>query len=271
MTLTVPGTTVLCIAVSCLMGIAIPVVLLLYFKKKKGADFPPFPVGVAVFLVFAAAESVLLNLLLSSSAGTVIQSNLWLYALVGGLMPGLFEETGRYVAFRTLLRKRLGKDVNALMYGAGHGGVEVFIALALPMVSNLSFALMMNNGQGYALTENLTGEALENVQAHMELLATLPAWQFLLGIPERVSAMAIHLSLSVLVWFAVKKRAPSHFVTAVLLHAVADSVTVVLSELEINTIALEGILLVIAAGCVAVARRVWIENAVPAPVDGGNV
>ena len=265
MTLTVPGLTVLCIAVSCLMGIAIPVGLLLYFKKKKGADFPPFPVGAAAFLIFVGAESVLLNLLLSTPAGEAIQSSLWLYALVGGLMPGLFEETARYVAFRFVLRKRLDKDVNALMYGAGHGGVEVFIALALPMVSNLSFALMMNNGQGYALTENLTGEALENVSAHMELLATTPSWQFLLGIPERVSAVAIHLSLSVLVWFAVKKRAPSHYVTAVLLHAVADSATAVLSGLEVPALALEAILLVIAAGCAAVARRVWRENAVSLP------
>ena len=31
---------------------------------------------------------------------------------------GLFEETARYVAFRFVLRKRLDKDVNALMYGA---------------------------------------------------------------------------------------------------------------------------------------------------------
>ena len=45
-----------------------------------------------------------------------------LYAVYGGLMAALFEETGRYSAMRFLVKPM--DFPNAFMYGAGHGGVE---------------------------------------------------------------------------------------------------------------------------------------------------
>ena len=51
-------------------------------------------------------ERIFHFLVLQSGAGTVIQGNIWLYALYGGLAAGIFEETGRFLAFRFVLRGR---------------------------------------------------------------------------------------------------------------------------------------------------------------------
>ena len=54
-------------------------------------------------------------------------------------MAGIFEETGRFLAFKTVLRKKQGKDINALMYGAGHGGFEAAALLGITMINNIIY------------------------------------------------------------------------------------------------------------------------------------
>lgn len=53
-----------------------------------------------------------------------------LWAFVVGLFPGVFEEMGRLVAFKTVLRKRKNKET-AISHGIGHGGFEVMLLLGL--------------------------------------------------------------------------------------------------------------------------------------------
>ena len=53
-----------------------------------------------------------------------------LYALYGGLAAGLFEETGRLLAFRFILKPHTAR-ITALSYGIGHGGIEAFWVMGL--------------------------------------------------------------------------------------------------------------------------------------------
>lgn len=62
-------------------------------------------------------------------------------------MAGLFEETGRFLAMRYVLKKEHGNAHNALMYGAGHGGLEMFVILSLGMINNLIYSVMINLGR----------------------------------------------------------------------------------------------------------------------------
>ena len=52
---------------------------------------------------------------------------MWGYALFLGFTAGLFEEVGRYLAFTTILKKRLDWK-NAVAFGIGHGGIEIHSA-----------------------------------------------------------------------------------------------------------------------------------------------
>lgn len=89
-----------------LLGILIPVGLLLFFRKKYQVTVKSFFIGCAVMLVFALIlEQIVHFVVLGSEAGTMIQNNMWLYALYGSLMAGIFEETGRFLAMRFLLKK----------------------------------------------------------------------------------------------------------------------------------------------------------------------
>lgn len=199
-----------------LLTVAVPLGVMI-FLHRRGGSWKSFLVGAGTFVLFALVlEPILHRLVLGSGAGAALRENIWLYGLYGGLMAGLFEETGRFLAFRYLLRHTPGR-VTALSYGIGHGGSEAFLLVGLTMAANLSLGL------AYA-----SGAALPAETAAMaETLIATPAWMFLWAGFERLTAMALHVSLSVLVCAAVRTGRRLLFPAAVLLHAAVDFAAVV--------------------------------------------
>ena len=150
------------IIVNMILGVLIPIVLLVYFKKKYRTSIKSFLVGCAEMFLFAMVlEQLVHSVVLGSPIGIVIQENIWLYALYGSLMAGLFEETGRLLAMRYVLKKEHGNAHNALMYGAGHGGIEMFVVLSIGMINNLIYSVMINLGQTQTLLAPLDVRSLE--------------------------------------------------------------------------------------------------------------
>lgn len=244
-------------AVSALIGIAVPFALYVFYRKKMKASHLPFWIGCITFVLFALVlEQLMYFYLMKTPLWLAISGNIWLYGLVGGFFAGLFEETGRFVAFQTVLRKKRGNDANGLMYGAGHGGIEAVVLLSVTMIYNLIYSLQFNAGA------TPIGGTLDAAQA---FLAT-PFWYFLVGAVERIAAVAIHVSLSVLVWFAAKNSKRFWlFPLAILLHLFVDAVAVVLSGLGVNVWIIEGAVYVIAAALVVLAILVWKKNHVAEP------
>ena len=245
--MSVPTLSIVFMALATLFAFAIPVVLLIYYRKK-GADILPFFIGCAVFVIFA--------LFLEP-----IMGNTLLYALYGGLAAGVFEETGRFLAFKTVLKKKLGNDRNALMYGAGHGGIEAILVLGFAYIGNIVMSVLINAGQTDLLTATATGEAAEQLKTVLDSLTATAPYTYLLGIVERIVAITTHICLSVLVWFAVKKPGKGWlFPLAILLHAALDGILVILAA-HLPAAAVEGCLVVMALGLVLLTRALWKKNA----------
>ena len=247
----IPVLSIVAMVISALAGIAVPAVLYRIYRKK-GAKRLPFWIGCIVFVLFALVlERLVLMLVMKLPLWTAITGNIFLYGVVAGLFAGVFEETGRYVAFKTVLRKKLGNDKNALMYGAGHGGIEAVLLLSVPMVINTIFALQFNAG-----VDSVFGGISE-----AQTLINAPSWALLAGAVERIAAIAIHISLSVLVWFAAKNnRRFWLFPLAILLHLFVDAVAVVLSGSGVNVWAIEAAVYVLAIALVFLAIAVWKKN-----------
>lgn len=262
MTGTVPVLSMVFMAVSCSVCFLVPLALFMYLRLVKKADVYPFFAGCAVILLFAfILESGMHNLVLNSAAGPAIRNNIWLYALYGGLMAGLFEETGRYLAFAFALKKYRSKNVNALMYGAGHGGFEAIAIVGLTMINNITWSVMINNGSISTLLESLSGDQLTQAQQSIALLSTTPSYQFLLGGVERLLAIALHIALSVIVWFAVKWEGKLYlYPVAILIHFAVDAAAALLSGLGINLFIIEALIAVLTAAAVLFARRLWRET-----------
>lgn len=259
---TVPVPTVLSLGLQLLLGLAAPLALLLFLQRRRACSLRAFWVGAAVMLLFGR---VLIQLgfaaLFGSAFGRRLLADPWAYALSAGLMTAVWEETGRLFAFRTVLQRDWGRDANALMYGAGHGGLDAAITLALGSVGTLQLVFLINTGQ----TAWFEGPR----EVYYSLLTATPAWQFLLGAADRLLALTIQLSLSVLVWCAATRRGRMLlFPLAILLHAAAAVPPAFLPMLGYSTLPVTGSLLLLALLGALAAALVWQENAMGHPGAG---
>ena len=256
--------TIAMIIINMSLGVLIPIVLLVYFKKKYQASIKSFLVGCAVMFLFAMVlEQLVHSVVLGSSIGGTIQGNIWLYALYGALMAGLFEETGRFLAMRYVLKKEHGNVHNALMYGAGHGGFEMFVILSLGMINNLIYSVMIHLGQTQTLLEPLDEAARVTLQTAFDTLIQTPSWHFLLSPMERLAAITAQIALSVIVWYAAagKKCKGSLLVLAILLHAILDAVAVLAAKSGMSLIVVEIFVWMIAIAITLIAKSIGKKEA----------
>ena len=239
-------------AANAFLGIAVPVCLAVYLVRKHRARLSSILIGAGTFILFALVlESILHQLVLKGPHGSDILGNTLLYALYGGLAAGVFEETGRFLSMKFLMKKEPSKPLPGIAYGVGHGGAEMLIIFGITMINNLVISALINSGQADAIFAKVPEEAAGQLQAQLDQLQTLGAGTLLIGLWERFSALILHLGLSMLVWVAVRKGGKWLwlFPAAIVLHAIVDAGTVLLQK-STGLVPLE---LIVMAEAIAVA------------------
>ena len=243
--------------VCALLGLGVPFLLAFWLVKKYNVNPVTILVGAGVFILFALVlESLLHVVVLKGPAGPSIVGNTLYYALYGGLAAGVFEETGRFVAMKWLLRKRSDKALNAIGYGIGHGGIEMLMIFGVTMVSNLVIAIMINTGHSDVLLATVPPESQAMALGQFEGIKAITAGSLLISFWERISALVLQVGLSLLVWKAVRGggRWVLLFPLAILIHALVDGIAVILSK-SASMVSLE---LIITALAIAVASAAWL-------------
>lgn len=258
----VPAASFVTISIVALLGFIIPAALFIITQKKFKGTIKEFFVGAGTFLVFAILiEKNIQAIVLGSSAGLTIMANPLLFSLTGGLFAGVFEECGRYVAFRFILKPEQNQDKTALMYGVGHGGFEMIFLLCTGMISNLMMAYMINTGTTEQMTAALSSQDLATMTSTFQQLADTHPLAYLLALVERVPAIALHVTLSVLVWYSVKNSDRWYlFVIAILLHTLTDAVMSYLTLTGCPVLVIELILYIAAGALCWFARKLWVNQ-----------
>lgn len=265
MNLSVPMLSIVFISINIVFAFAVPTGLYVFLRKKLHGSHLAFWSGVAVFILFAAVlERLVHTVVFKSAMGAALQQNLWLMAIYGGFMAGLFEEGGRYVAFTTVLKKKLANNENALMYGAGHGGIEVALIMGITMINNLVYSISINSGNANALLSKLDPQQQAQMQALFVQLANTPSTTFLFGMLERIAAVVLQISLSVIVWFAVKEKKSRYLVfIAFAIHFLVDMVAVLLIKAGLPIPLIELCVWAMSAVTAWYAWKVWKGLQIP--------
>lgn len=245
--MTIPAASIAGMVFSLVVSFALPIGLFVYSKKKLGAKTAPFFIGCGVFFVMVLMLEAAIHRIVFRLAGEALTGSVILYAVYGGLMAALFEETGRYIAMRFLVKPM--DFPNAFMYGAGHGGMEAMLLCGVASISNIASAVMINSGTMSAQLATLDAKRAADTAAALSALWTTPSLTFFAGGVERIIAVVLHLSLSILVFQSIRKKSQKDLLNAYLFHFVIDSLSVLLS---------------------AVAS-VWVVELVVALVTGGAV
>ena len=199
------------------------IIAFLIMRKCIKLNIKAAVIGAVVWFVFAIVlKEILLSpvLIFDDPVSRAVKGNIWLYYLVGALAAGLFEETGRLVAFRTVMKKNTDKQ-DSLSYGVGHGGFE---ALYLGFqIGSLGIVEYMINKSGIeSIVKGAPQETVDTLLAQLEQLGSKTlGHSFLMGY-ERIPAVVSHVFFSVLVFAAVRDRKIWLYFLAMFLHFVID-------------------------------------------------
>jgi uncharacterized membrane protein YhfC len=192
---------------------------------KRGASWGLFGIGAVTFLLSQLGHLpfnwlVQQRLKLIPSDVTIF-SNLVIIALFLGLSAGTFEEVARYVAYRHWAKGARSWG-QGLMLGAGHGGIEAIIVGLLVGINTFVLARMRSG----ALMQLVPEGQLPMVEAQIEALFSAEWYTILLGAAERMFAICLHLSASLLVMQSLVTGRRRWLLGAILWHALLDALAV---------------------------------------------
>lgn len=177
----------------------LPTALVIYLYVKKKIKLSAVITGAVVFYVFQPLTRIKLLGLLQNMVWfkADIMLSTMNTALFYGLTAGIFEETGRFIAFKFILKNHLTYE-NGIAYGIGHGACEAIYLCFLPaLISELS-------------------KISVGASAVMSF--------------ERLFAMTIHVGLSLVVLYGVKNKKYIYLLYAILIHGIIDAGSVLLSS-----------------------------------------
>lgn len=220
--------SILCMVITLLISLILPLVIILVLCIKRKIHIIPVLVGAGVFFLFQMIlriPALQIGASLSPEFAEFISTPV-LGGLFLGLTAGIFEEFGRYIGYRTLLRRR-NAWTDGLAFGLGHGGIEAILLVGLSYVNNLIYAFIINSGNWGTVSALLPAETA--LQMYNALVYT-PSYQFLIGGVERIFAMTIQIALSLLVLYGIRKRRFVYVLLAVFLHLLVDSPVVFLMQ-----------------------------------------
>ena len=214
----IPQSEIIIMAVTGIIAVLLPFIFMLVLSRKFKVRWLPLILGIAVFILFALILEQLMHLFVlkpqPDGSIALISNAPWLYVLYGVFAAGIFEETGRLLAF--LITKRHYKDIDsAVSYGIGHGGIEAAAIVGLGMLNGIIFAVLINSG-----SESLNALPIPKE----DLITSQPWYMYAIAIGERILAMSLHIGLSIIVFASVMmKRKWWLFPAAIILHALANT------------------------------------------------
>lgn len=153
-----------------------------------------------------------------------INGNTAAFVLYGITMAGFFEECGRHIILKYILKKDRTRE-NAVIYGIGHGGAEILTVFVPAMILYLAIAVMFSQEDTETalktlnITEETAAAALPSVQA----AAAFDYAMMVMNVMERLLAMLIQIGLTVIVYYGVVNAKKLCLPAAILLHMLADT------------------------------------------------
>jgi uncharacterized membrane protein YhfC len=177
-------------------------------------------IGAVAFIIFALILERIVHSIVYKNFS--IREKPFIFILYAPFMAGIFEETARFISFK-ILKKKFTGIITGLSYGIGHGGIESVLLAGFSMMAGLVLSILINTGNIEIITGKLQGETLDLLIIQLSTISTTPSYMFLLSGVERIFAISIQISLSVMVFYSVFcKNKLWLFPLTILLHAIID-------------------------------------------------
>ena len=217
------------LAITVILMIAIPALFFICWRRKhkEQTNIGYLIAGTVGFLVSARVLEAgvhYLCIIADNPVSRFINRDTAAYVLYGIAMAGIFEECGRHIVLKYIMKKNRTPE-NAVLYGIGHGGIEI-LAVVLPLIiTYLAVAALFSSGNTenalstLKITEETAAAAIPSVQA----AAAFDYAMMAMNVMERLFAMLAHIAFTVIVFYGVVNRRKAFLLMAIVLHMLMDT------------------------------------------------
>lgn len=220
---------VVSLTITVILMIAIPVCFFICWHRKhrEQTKISWLIAGAAGFVISARMLEVgvhYLCIVADNPVSRFINGNTAAFVIYGITMAGIFEECGRLIILKYILKKDRTRE-NAVIYGIGHGGIEILTVLLPAMILYLAIAVMFSQGDTEAAlkTLNITEETATAALPSVQAAAAFDYAMMAMNVMERLLAMLIHIGLTIVVYYGVVNAKKLCLPAAILLHMLADT------------------------------------------------
>ena len=200
----------------------LPILCALLWKRycKENVSFRTLLFGVAGFLLYALILK-LGNHILGPTG--IIRSTIVYCIMTGGI-----EECSRYVIIRYIMKKNKTKE-NMVMYGIGHGGIEIWSTTLLSLACLLIIMIMGTRGMEsdilyFLITAGVTPIPFAEPMMKFILAA---GESFNIGIGmlyvfEKLVGMFFQIDFTILIAYGIIKHKKKYLPLAILVHVIVN-------------------------------------------------
>jgi uncharacterized membrane protein YhfC len=206
-----------------LFDILYPLALGLFARRRLGVGWRYFGYGALIFVLFQLVSRVPATLAIQALITPQLQAShtaLVAWIAISALTAGIFEEIGRYIGYRWLMKRDEKTWAKGVMYGLGHGGIESMLLIAGLLAITLIQVLALARADLSTLP--LTAEQRALAAQQLAAIAAQPSWVPLLGAWERFWTIPVHVALSLLVLQVFRRGSLRWLWLAILAHTLVD-------------------------------------------------
>ncbi len=215
--------------ITVILMIAIPVCFFIYWRRKhkEQTRISWLIAGAVGFLVSARVLELGIHyfcIIADNPVSRFINGKTAAFVLYGITMAGVFEECGRHIVLKYILKKNRTRE-NAVLYGIGHGGIEVLAVLLPTMITYLAVAVLFSRGdtENTLRTLNITEETAAAALPSVQAAAAFDYGMMAMNVIERLFALLLHTGLTVIVFYGVVNARKVYLPMAILLHMLMDT------------------------------------------------
>lgn len=212
-----------------ILMIAVPVIFFICWRRKhkEQTNISYLIAGAVGFMVSARVLELGVHyvcIIADSPVSRFINGNTAAYVLYGITMAGVFEECGRYVILKYIMKKNRTRE-NSVLYGIGHGGIEILAVILPSIILYLTIAILFSSGNienalsTLKITEETAAAALPSVQA----AAAFDYRMMAVNVIERLLSLLLHIGLTVIVFCGIRNAKKGFLPMAILLHMLSDT------------------------------------------------
>ena len=264
------------LVITIVLMIAVPVVMFIYWrlKHKEQTKISWLIAGAVGFIVSARVLELGTHyfcIIADNPVSRFINGHTAAFVMYGIIMAGVFEECGRFIVMKYFMKKNRTRE-NSIMYGIGHGGIEIFAVLIPSMISYLVIAVTLSTGDMTTALGSL-GITEENAAAALTSVQTVAAFDYGMmaaNVIERILAMFLHIGLTVIVYYGITKAKKSCLPAAIGLHMLMDLFAALYQRSVVPLWAVEVWAAFVTAGVVMIAMKLYRQMEA-APEDSREI